>query len=92
MARVPSSSPGLTIRCRYGFVDDGFVLLPAFFHVFYAYGFVEHLAATDGSVADAWSVGAGLGVQATLFHFLPVEFRVGAAFTGLNDKPELVFR
>ncbi len=61
------------------FVDDGFVLLPLYFKVLYAYAFAEAFYAT-GTAARYRSIGAGLGVQFRLLHYLDLELRLGRAY------------
>ena len=70
------------------FIDNGFVLLPVYLKVLYAYGFAEALYAADTD-ARYRVVGVGLGIQLRLIHYLDLELRYGYAY--LVDEKRAVW-
>jgi hypothetical protein len=64
------------------YIDDGFVLLPLYFKVLFAYGFAEalHPAQDTPGTRRYSSAGAGAGVQLRVFYALNLELRLGAAY------------
>ena len=61
------------------FVENGMVLLPVYFKVLFAYAFAEGMYGIQEE-GTYRSVGAGLGVQLRLFHYVDLEFRIAPAY------------
>ncbi|NNE68813.1 MAG: hypothetical protein HKN29_00465 [Rhodothermales bacterium] len=68
------------------FPDNGFVLLPAFFRAFYAYGFAERLVKASDTAVQLTSVGGGVGFQFNMLHVLEFDLRWGRAYLS-GDSP-----
>ena len=61
------------------FVENGFVLVPAYFEALYAYGFAEWMYGRQ-TARTYRSVGAGLGLQLRFAHYLQMDLRAGLAY------------
>jgi len=56
------------------YIEDGFLTIPSYFKLLYAYGFIERLL-PDENHNGIWSAGIGIGLQFRLIHFLDMEVR-----------------
>ena len=63
------------------FIDDGFLDLPMYFKVLYVFGFFEEVVHSDTpDLQNTRAVGAGLGLEWRLMHYLDLDLRIGLAF------------
>jgi hypothetical protein len=82
---------GLEYTTPLWFIDNGFIILPAYFKVLLAYAFAETV--TDPRFDRHWtSIGAGLGLDMRVAHTLSLTIRIAAAWQVENDRVVAVFR
>ena len=74
------------------YIDDGFLHVPMYFKVVYLYGFAEAIVHSDTpELRTARAVGAGLGLEWRVMHYLDLDMRIGLAYPNAGGL-KLTFR